>query len=110
MWLTTTQGFYSVVAHREDPDTLIVRCRTREDLEALRSQVPGLDPFEDPAADYRHRAHVSRAEWLAAVAQLTTEVDYDNFKSAVARTQGHDRAALYAGIWAKLLELQRDER
>ena len=29
MWLFTTQGFYSVVAHRDDPETLIVRARTR---------------------------------------------------------------------------------
>jgi hypothetical protein len=36
MWLVTTQGFYSVVAHRGDPDRVLVRARVREDLEALR--------------------------------------------------------------------------
>ena len=35
MWLITTQGFYSAVEHREDPERLIVRARTREDIEAL---------------------------------------------------------------------------
>ncbi len=106
MWLVTTQGFYSVVAHREDPDTLIVRARSREDLEALRDQVPDLEPFEDPSADYRHRAYVTRAEWLAAVAQLTCDVDYDNFKSAVAERQGRERAGVYGAVWADLLALQ----
>lgn len=106
MWLFTTQGFYSVVAHREDPDALIVRGRSRDDLEALRQQIPDLEPFEDPAADYRHRAYVSRAEWLAAVAQLTCEVDYDNFKSAVAERQGQERARVYGRIWGELRELQ----
>ena len=110
MWLVTTQGFYSVVAHRDDPDTLIVRGRSRDDLEALRKQVPGLEPFEDPAADYRYRAYVSRAEWLAAVAQLTCDVDYDNFKSAVATRQGAARAQIYGSVWADLLALQDGRR
>ena len=59
MWLITTQGFYSVVAHRRDPDKLIVRGRVREDLEALREQIPELRVFSDPDADYRWRAVVT---------------------------------------------------
>lgn len=42
MWLFTTQGFYSAVAHRSDPSRAIVRARAREDLEALRHQIPSL--------------------------------------------------------------------
>ena len=107
MWLLTTQGFYSVVAHRDDPDELLVRARTREDIEALREQIPGIEPFEDRSADYRHRAVVSRAEWVAALAQLVVDLDYDNFKSAVAECQGHERAALYGVLWGELRRLQR---
>ncbi len=106
MWLFTAQGFYSVVAHRDDPETLIVRARTAGDIEALREQVPGIEPFEDAGADYRHRAYVSRAEWLAAVAQLTADIDYDNFKSEVAREQGYERARLYGHVWGEMLGLQ----
>jgi hypothetical protein len=107
MWLLTTQGFYSVVAHRDDPDKLLVRARTRDDIEALREQIPSLEPFEDPSADYRYRAILTRAEWLVAVAQLVTEIDYDNFKNAVAARQGGDRAALYGVLWRELLRLQQ---
>ncbi len=107
MWLFTTQGFYSVVAHRDDPETLIVRARTREDIEALGEQIPDIEPFENGDADYRHRAYVSRSEWLAAVAQLTAEIDYDNFKSEVAREQGYERARVYGHVWGELLGLQR---
>ncbi len=107
MWITTTQGFYSVVAHRDDPDKLLVRARTREDIEALREQIPDLEPFEDRRADYRHRAVVSRAEWVAALAQLVTDIDYDNFKNAVAARQGGERAALYGVVWRELLRLQQ---
>jgi hypothetical protein len=106
MWLFTTQGFYSVVAHRRDPERLIVRARAREDLEALRAEIPELRIFSDPDADYRWRAIVSRAEWVAAVAQLAADVDYDNFKSAVAARQGRGRERLYHRVWAALQELQ----
>lgn len=106
MWIFTTQGFYSVVTHRTDSDTLIVRSRAREDIEALREQIPGIEPFEDPEADYRHRAYVSRSEWLAAAAQLIADLDYDNFKSEVARRQGSDRARVYGHVWGDLLGLQ----
>ena len=55
MWVMTTQGFYSVVAHRDEPDSVIVRARTSEDIEALREQghcmperLPrGMDPREN---------------------------------------------------------------
>ena len=107
MWVTTTQGFYSVVAHRDEPDKLLVRARTREDIEALREQIPALEPFEDPEADYRHRAVVSRAEWVAALAQLVADLDYDNFKNAVAERQGAERAAIYGVVWRELLRLQQ---
>ena|SRR5581483_10783196 len=106
MWLFTTQGFYSVVAHRRDPDRLLVRARAREDLEALRDQIPNLRISSDRTADYRWRAVVTRGEWIAAVAQLATEIDYDNFKSAVAARQGAKRERLYARVWAEMRKLQ----
>ena len=42
----------------------------REDIEALRRQIPDLAPFEDPTADYRWRAVVTRADWAAVVDSL----------------------------------------
>jgi hypothetical protein len=110
MWLVSTQGFYSVVRHRRDPDKLIVRGRVRQDLEALREQIPALRVFSDDSADYRWRAVVTEAEWVVAVAQLATEIDYDNFKSAVGERQGHERARVYGHVWGELLSLQRHGR
>lgn len=110
MWLTTTHGFYSVVQHRDHHDKLVVRARSREDIEALESVIPGLEPYSDARADYRWRAVVSRAEWVAAVAQMVVEIDYPNFKSAVAERQGSRRASLYGEVWRTLLALQgKDE-
>ena len=106
MWLLTTQGFYSVVAHRDDPDLLLVRARVREDIEALGAQIPSIEPFEDPAADYRWRAEVTRAEWEQAMVELARAIDYDNFKDAVSRRQGMEREAVYHRVWRELLRLQ----
>lgn len=108
MWILTTRGFLSVVAHREEPGCVLVRARRREDLEALREQLPDLELREDRAADYRWRTTLTRESWAAALARLAGQIDYDNFKSAVARRQGAERAAPYGRVWAELRSLQGD--
>ena len=107
MLLFTTQGFYSVVEDRDDPRWLLVRARTRGDLEALGSQVEGIGIFESADADYRWRARLLREEWLAAVAQLAHAIDYPNFKAAVDERQGSRRASLYSKVWLVLRRLGR---
>lgn len=109
MWLMTSQGFYSVVAHRGDASLVVVRSRTREDLLALRTQIPKLELWEDASADYRWRAKVTREDWRAAVADLAAAIDYGNFKTEVARRQGARRAAAYERVWSTLRALQEDE-
>ena len=107
MWLLTTRGFYSVVADRSDPDRLLVRARTREDLEALEPFVENLRIHETRAADYRWRTFVSSPDWARAVVALVEEIDYPNFKAEVERRQGRDRAEVYHGVWRVLGRLQR---
>ena len=108
MWLFTSLGFFSVVAHRDDPDTLLIRARARDDLEALRDRhLPDLELHENAGSDYRWRAFVARDEWQIVAANLTAEIDYPNFKDAVAARQGHRRADLYHDVWATMYRLQR---
>ena len=106
MWVFTTAGFYSVVAHRTRHGYVLVRARTRADMEALKAWIPDLQVFEDQAADYRWRAAVTTANWQNALASLAGAIDYDNFKDAVAERQGHDRARIYSGVWSLLRVLQ----
>ena len=106
MWLITAQGFYSVVADRDDPDRVLVRARTQSDLEALGRLIPNLVVLETPGGDYGWRAFVAREDWQRAAAELAAEVDYPNFKSAVAVRQGAERAHLYMEIWSALRRLQ----
>ena len=109
--MLTTLGFFSVVQSRGDADTLLVRARVREDLERLRdAHLPDLEILEHHGTDYRFRAIVPRAQWVWAATAMAAEVDYDNFKNAVAQRQGLVRARIYGRVWHELHELQRRTR
>jgi len=106
MWIFTPHGFYSAVEHREKPDTIIVRARDKQDLEALRPYIPDLLILETMDADYLYRIFVSRSRWASAVSTMAREIDYDNFKDAVKKRQGEDRASVYMRVWTAMLALQ----
>ena len=106
MWVFTTSGFYSVVAHRTRHGHVIVRSRTREDIEALSGRIRGLKIEENTGSDYRFRAEVKKADWQNALASMAGAIDYDNFKNAVAERQGSDRARVYSGVWSLVRALQ----
>lgn len=122
MWLFTTYGFYSVVCAREgdgrhgrpvDPSRVMVRARVAGHLEALKARFPealGACPIEaSPSADYACRIFVDKATWASVAQQLADEIDYDNFKSAVARrgrTGRRYEAALH-DVWTVMAALQR---
>ena len=75
MWLYTTIGFFSVVAHRDDPRTILIRAHAREHLDELRRHhLPDLEITEDD--EYAFCALVSRDEWEHAAQQLAQGVDY----------------------------------
>ena len=108
MWLITTSGFFSIVEKPWDrpTGTLTIRARVAADLDALRLHLPELGPTaEDPEADYRFRAQAPRAAVARAMARLAESVDYDNFKDAVAKTQGRARAHRYHDVWEVLSQL-----
>ena len=107
MWLFTTIGFFSVVADASHPDTLKIRARAREDLAALRARhLPDIEIIETAHTDYRFRALVHRDDWLHAAEALARDIDYPNFKSAVAERQGPERAARYGRVWQTMRGLQ----
>lgn len=108
MWLLTTIGFHSIVAHRDDPDLVIVRARTREDIEALSKRYLPVDEIDaETGTDYPFWIFVARDEFERTVATLARDIDYDNVKNAVAARQGHGRADLYHDISGLLRRLQR---
>ena len=98
MWLFTQYGFFSAVCARKgdgsagnkvDTERVMVRARLRGHLEGLKLRFPedlgGLEIMETPETDYRYRLFVDKAVWVRVLKLLGEELDYDNFKSKVAR-------------------------
>jgi hypothetical protein len=106
MWIVAERGFVSIVQKPWDKrqGTLTVRARCREDLEAFLGSKVGIEM--DDAADYRFRCTRPAedvADWMAFHVR---QIDYPNFKDAVQKRQGADRAALYTTVWSTLQRLQ----
>lgn len=108
MWLFTNFGFFSIVAHRTQLDFLLVRARVAADLMELNRRLPEgarVPVVETKNADYGYRCTVRRAAMVGLMAQLPANIGYDNFKTEVARVQGHRRASVYHRVWDALLDL-----
>jgi hypothetical protein len=108
MWLFTTKGYVSIVAHREEKDELLVRARTRRDLEDFLGKGTTNIIEETPEADYRWRAVVLRREVALLISRyVQQELTYDNFKNAAG-----DRDAylddILARLWRDLRRWQQD--
>lgn len=101
MWICLSEGFVSIVAHRDDPTCLLVRARKAGHLEALLGR--GAEVVETRDADYRYRASCSRQQVAEAVARQVEGISYDNFKDSVQDDLLH---RLYMRVWDTMLELQ----
>ena len=112
MWLLTPIGFFSIVRKPEDVEAgmLTVRARVRSDLQQLKQQLlPELGPIvEGRGTDYRYRARAPKQAVALAMVRLVEQLDYSNFKDAVAQRQGKPRARLYHDVWDVLYGLQSD--
>lgn len=108
MWLITPFGFYSVV-QKHGTDHLTVRARVASDLDDLRDRyLPDLgNTVTGAGTDYAHRATCSHAAFAAAQVKIALDIDYGNFKSRVAQTQGSARAKLYSELWSVLHKLEK---
>lgn len=113
MWLITNFGFFSIVQKPDDQasGTLTIRSRAKSDLEFLQAKyLPNMGPIlANAGSDYKYRAKASREALAVAMLRITMDLDYANFKSAVATTQGHQRAAVYHQVWDVLYALQDQE-
>ena len=102
MWTMTKRGFYSVVAHRDEPSRVLVRARCERDIRALDDLIPDTEPQHTPDADYAWRFECDAEQWAAAVTAMAGEIDYPNFKAAIT-DKAHHRA--YLDVWHSLLPL-----
>jgi hypothetical protein len=123
MWIFTKHGFFSTVCARQgngrhrqpvDPERMMVRARVRSHLESLKQRFADLigdfEIQESTGTDYAFRLFVPKAAWMQVLSALGDEIDYDNFKSEVARHLGpagvHYEHALH-DVWSVMHELQK---
>ncbi len=117
MWLFHPEvGFLSVVRKpgdgRSSRSQLTIRARARADLDRLRKlYLPTLSAtVSTGGTDYPYRARATAIDWSDACSTMAREIDYGNFKSEVARVQGHHREAAYHKVWAALMGLEDADR
>lgn len=105
MWIFTNNSFVSIVEHRDDPDTLLVRGRFKGDA----ARFLGLKAFheiETPTADYRFRVLTSRAQVEKAIARNLAAANYPNFKDSIATKW---RKAVAMRVWS-ILHAEQQQR
>lgn len=97
MWIASKNGFISIVQHRDYPDQVLFRARVRKDLESL---FPKEEIISTPAADYGYRVFVSKQSAVEIISRQVQEIDYPNFKNAIAKTREQkDKLYAYHDIW-----------
>lgn len=87
MWVFMSNSFLSIVAHRDNPNLLLVRARAAGDIEAV---FPEATVERTPKADYLYRASLPRSVVSAALAAEVEQIDYTNFKNSVPDPDRHD--------------------
>lgn len=123
MWLFTRYGFFSAVCARKgsgdhdqpvDPDRLMIRARLQTHLAALIQRFPRLlgnaEIQHFPGSDYAFRIFLPKPVWGQILAELNDELDFDNFKSEVARYQGKAGIAYEQSlhkVWTVMHQLQK---
>jgi hypothetical protein len=98
MWIFTSSGFVSIVQHRDEPDTLIVRGRFQGDAARFLGLPPEAEELTS-SADYRFRCYAHRDEVAAAMLRAAQGIRYPNFKGSIRAAW---RKALALRVWSIL--------
>lgn len=85
MWLMTKYGFYSIVCK---DGRYHIRARDKGHLEELQKHWHLGEILHNAGTDYQYRCVVQRDMAMQVIAWLGEQIDYDNFKGAVARKWG----------------------
>jgi len=94
MWIYLTEGSFSIVAHRDKPDHLLVRSRQPT---AINRAFPNAKQYYIQDADYPYRADIRRSDVAEFLTQRLELMSYDNFKNTV---DDYDYSRLLNKVWA----------
>lgn len=87
MWLALSNGWLSIVAHRDKPHCLLVRARNENHIE---SYFPDADIYIIADADYPYRADIHRDVVADVMTEYVYDIQYDNYKNSVNEEELHD--------------------
>lgn len=102
MWIFFPNAMLSIVAHRDKPDTLLVRARFKGDIERV---FHGALVTRTPRADYLYRAEIRREEVAAVLAGAARAMAYTNVKGAIPAGD-HRRSRAMHDIWQVMFDAQ----
>jgi hypothetical protein len=100
MWLFTSEGFASVVAHSEKPDTVLVRARDEGSLLSLVEST-GATLRHTPNNDYPYRIEALREAFSAWLEDQVSNLDYGNYKNHIWSERPEFGAALH-DVWVAM--------
>jgi len=98
VWIFTTSGFVSAVRSQSDR-TIIVRSRDRASLASISKKYQ-TEIKQTPVADYPYRLEISTENFVDWVADQARNIDYPNFKSAVATHRNRLFAKVLGEVWS----------
>ena len=109
MWVFTRHGFFSAVQATDDAELVVVRARSRADIAHLHGWLRGLGAPSEvityAVSDYPWRTITTKAAWALYVHAAAADIDYGNYKGAVAETNPR-RASTYHGVWDACLAIE----
>ena len=86
MWIAHSEGWLSIVAHRDRPDHLLVRARAHDHI---TSMFPDAEIYEPGRCDYRFRADILRTVVAETLMERLETIEYDDFKSSLSSHRLH---------------------
>lgn len=104
MWVALTEGWLSIVAHRDKPDHLLVRARNPKHITRT---FPDVEMYSNADADYPFRADVLREDVIEFMSRRLEHMQYDNFKNTIDEGAYHDAAL---SMWRMMYRYGEDYR
>ena len=103
MWVFLNNSFLSIVENRNNKNELLVRSRTKGDIETV---FPDCEVFEMGKSDYKYRAYIKKTNVSNRLKKLVENINYDNFKNSISSNQS-DRHDSYLNVWSELRKKQK---
>lgn len=90
MWQFINTSQVSIVKHRDKPNTLLVRARTKTHIKEFVTEEFADRIFYLQNADYNYRAELTYDEVKKVVCQKIDEIDYFDFKGSIPKGGEYD--------------------